>query len=254
MRFLEQSAQFRIDNNELKLYLVAIDVYFFRFYPENFLFTFERYILLLFFSEGGEMRSVLNIGLVLLMSLAFVSCAQPPEQELKAAEDALARAQSAEADVYATEVYRSAKNALDDAKSKVEKSDYEGAKASAIRAKELADQATTQAGTNKEKMRNEAQAMINRASASIADARAALGNAPRGKGADGDLDQLHSDLAQAETMLGNARNNLGSGKFIDALEQARTAESKLSPVQGAVQTAMQKIEDWKEKNKAWYLR
>ena len=98
------------------------------------------------------MRSVLNIGLACVLALAFVSCAQPPEEELKAAEAAIAKAQNAEADIYATEVFRNAKNTLADARAKVEKSDYEGAKASAIRAKELADQSASQAASSKSQM------------------------------------------------------------------------------------------------------
>ena len=200
------------------------------------------------------MRSVLTFGLVAMLALAIVSCAQPPEEELKAAEEALAKAQSAGADVYATEVYRSAKNTLDDAKSSVEKNDYEAAKSSAIRAKDLADQARSQAETNKAKTRDEAQAVINSTSPGLVDARSALNAAPQGKGADEDLDQLRSDLGQAEVSISDARSNLTSGKFKEALASAKSAEDKLGQVQGAVQTAMQKIEDWKEKNKAWYLR
>jgi len=189
-----------------------------------------------------------------MVALVFAGCAQPPEEELKAAEEAFAKAQSAGADVYATEVYRSAKNTLDDAKSKVEKNDYEAAKSSAIRAKELADQARSQAETNKAKTRDEAQAVINSTAGGLADIRSSLNNAPQGKGADEDLDQLRSDLGQAEASIGDARSNLSSGKFKEALASARLAESKLGQVQGSVQTAMQKIEDWKEKNKVWFLR
>ena len=127
------------------------------------------------------MRSVLSVGLVFVVALAFVSCAQPPEEELKAAEAALAKAQNAEADVYATEVFRNAKNTLDDARAKVEKKDYEGAKASAIRAKDLADQAATQAVANKKQMQDEATALVARVGPGLADARSALENAPKGQ-------------------------------------------------------------------------
>ena len=200
------------------------------------------------------MRSVLTMGLLCLLAVSLVSCVQLPEEELKAAEEALAKAQSAEADVYATEVYRSAKNTLDDAKAKVAKDDYEGGKTAAIRAKELADQSRSQAETKKVKTRDEAQGIINRTSTGLADARAAVGAAPRGKGADGDLDQLQADLAQAESGLADASNKLGAGKFKDSLSQANAAEGKLGQANSALQTAMRKVEDWKEANKAWYLR
>ncbi len=198
------------------------------------------------------MRSVLTVGLVLSLALAFVSCAQPPEEELKAAQAALDSAKRAEANVYAPDAYRSAENTLKDARAKVEQEDYEAAKAAAIRAKEQADQARSLGETNKQNTRNEAQALIDRLSTGLTDARTALNNAPRGKGADGDLDQLSSDLGQAEASLGSARNSMGTSKFKDALGQAKDAESKLSPVQGAVQTAMQKIEEWQQQHRSWY--
>jgi hypothetical protein len=200
------------------------------------------------------MRSVLNIGLAFVLALAFVSCAQPPEEELKAAEDAIAKAQAAEADIYATEVFRSAKNTLDDARSKVEKSDYEGAKASAIRAKELADQSASQAATNKAQVQQEATALVGRLATGLANARSTLEGAPKGKGADENLDQLRSDLAQAEASMNDAKASLGSGKAKDALSQAKDAEAKLTQIQSGLQTAMKRIADWQEEHKAWYLR
>jgi hypothetical protein len=200
------------------------------------------------------MRSVLNIGLACVLALAFVSCAQPPEEELKAAEDAIAKAQKAEADIYATEVFRKAKTTLDDARSKVEKSDYEGAKASAIRAKELADQSATQAASNKSQISQQATALMGRLATGLADARAALEGAPKGKGADENLDQLRSDLGQAEASASDAKTSLGSGKAKDALAQAKAAEGKLTQVQSGLQTAMKKIADWQEEHKSWYLR
>jgi len=198
------------------------------------------------------MRSVLSVGLALCLAFVFISCAKPPTQELDAAQAALDSAKKAEADVYAPDAYRSAKSTLDEARSKVDQKDYEGAKASAVQAKELADRASSQAETGKRQTRDEAQALVNRLSSGIGDARTALDGAPRGKGADGDLDQLRSDLAQAESSLGAAKSSLNGGKYKDALTQAQSAEGKLSGVQSATQTAMQKIEDWKKQNRPWY--
>lgn len=200
------------------------------------------------------MRSVLNFCLILGMTLVAVGCGEPPQQELDAAKAALDAAKAAEAEVYAPDTYRSASNKLSEANNKVEQKDYEGAKASAIEAKSLADRAKSEADTSKRQIRDEAQAVINRVSPGLADARTSLNNAPRGKGADSDLDQLGADLSQAEANLSDARSNLNSGKFKDALSQARSAEGKLSGIQGSVQTANQKIEDFKMQNKPWFER
>lgn len=200
------------------------------------------------------MRSVLNFCLIMGLTLVVVACAKPPTQELDAAKAALDAAKAAEAEVYAPDTYRSASNTLNEANAKVEQKDYEGAKASAIQAKEVADRAKSEADTNKRQTRDEAQAVINRVAPGLTDARTSLGNAPRGKGADEDLDQLNADLGQAESNLSDARGSLNSGKYKDALSQARSSESKLSPIQSSVQMANQKIEAWKEQNKPWFNR
>ena len=171
------------------------------------------------------MRSVLRIGLILTIAFAVVGCPKPPTQEMDAAKAAILKARNAEADVYAPETFRQATSALADAENKVTAEDYEGAKASALRATELAVRSTTEADTGKNQTRNEAQAIINRISSGLTDARSALNAAPRGKGADEDLDQLNSDLGQAEGSLNDARNNLSASKFKDALTQARSADT-----------------------------
>ena len=200
------------------------------------------------------MRSVLNFCLIMGLTLVVAGCAEPPTQELDAAKAALDAAKAAEAEIYAADTYRSATTAMNDANAKVEQKDYEGAKASAIQAKQVAERAKSEADTNKRQIRDEAQALINRVSPSLADARTSHGTAPRGKGADEDLDQLNADLNQAESNLNDARGNLSSGKYKDALAQARSSESKVAQIQGSVQTANQKIEAWKEQNKPWFNR
>ena len=198
------------------------------------------------------MRAVLKFGVVLGMVFIAAGCGSPPQAELDAAQVALDAAQQAQADVYAPDAYTRAKNTLADARAKVEQSDYEAAKTSAVQAKEQADQARSLAGTNKQQMMDDAQGIANRVSTGLGDARTALDGAPRGKGADDDLDQLRADLSQAEASLSDARNSLNGGNAKAALEQAKAADSKLSSVQSAVQVAMKKIDDWQARNKPWY--
>ncbi len=198
------------------------------------------------------MRVVLKFGVVLGMVTIAAGCGSPPQAELDAAQAALDAARQVEADVYAPDAYNRAKNTLADARAKVEQSDYEAAKTAAVQAKDQAEQARSLAGTNKQQMMTDAQNIANRVSTGLGDARTALDGAPRGKGADDDLDQLRADLSQAEASLSDARNNLNSGNVKSALDQAKSADSKLSSVQSAVQVAMKKIEDWQERPKPWY--
>lgn len=198
------------------------------------------------------MRSAFSTVLLFGLATILMSCAQPPQEEIDAAQAALNEAKQAQADIYAPDTYQAASAALDDANAKVVEKDYETALASALRSAELAGQAGSEAEVNKQETRDEAQAVVSRASAGLTDARMALNETPRGKGADDDIDQLRSDLGQVEAGLSDARENLNAGAFKDALDQAQTAESKLSQVVDAMQMAMQKIEEWKQRNRPWY--
>ena len=198
------------------------------------------------------MQSLFRVGALVAALVAVVSCGSPPQAELDAAQSALDSARQAGAETYAADAYNRAKNTLADANAKVQQSDYEAAKTAAVQAKSQADQAKSLAESEKARIRDEAQVIVGRVSNAIGDTRVAVDGAPRGKGADGDLDQLRADLGQAEASISSARSSLGSGSFNAALEQAKSGESKLGQVQSAIQVAMQKIDDWKMKNRPWY--
>ena len=198
------------------------------------------------------MHSLFRVGAVLALIMAVVSCGSPPQAELDAAQAALDAARQAGAEAYAADAYNRAKNTLADARAKSEQGEYDAAKTAAVQAKDQADQARSLAESSKATIRDEAQAIVNRLSNTIGDARAAVDGAPRGKGADDDLDQLRADLGQAGAALTDARSSFGDGNFNAALEQAKSADSKLGQVQSAVQVAVQKIEDYKQKNRPWY--
>ena len=202
------------------------------------------------------MRSILSLCTVLVLALAISGC-RPNEADLKAQEEAMAAqdaAKAAEADIYAADTYRSATSTIDDANSNFEQKEHDEATAGYMQAKDLFDRAKAEAETRKTEISAETQMIIDRVMLGISDTRGSLGEAPRGKGADDDLDQLNADLNQAEANASDARSNLDSGKYNDALARAQDSETQLSQVQGSIAMALQKIEDWKEQNKPWYLR
>ena len=70
---------------------------------------------------------------ILLVSIVLCSgCADPPVEEMMQAETAIQIAQAAGANEYASADFRAAAAALADAKSRTERKDYEGARASAL--------------------------------------------------------------------------------------------------------------------------
>lgn len=207
------------------------------------------------------MRSLLSLCTILILALAITGCG-PSEQLVKLKADteaAYAAAQAAQAEAYAPDAYRIATAAIDSAAKKFEEkkffffNKFDEAEPLYVDAQELANSTKLEADTNRQ-LEADTQAAIERVMPGISETRVSLGEAPRGKGADDDLDQINADLNQAETNIGDARSSLDNGQYKDALAQAQDAETKLAEVQGAVSVAMQKIEDWRERNKPWYFR
>ena len=148
------------------------------------------------------MRSILSLCTVLVLALAISGC-RPNEADLKAQEEAMAAqdaAKAAEADIYAADTYRSATSTIDDANSNFEQKEHDEATAGYMQAKDLFDRAKAEAETRKTEISAETQMIIDRVMLGISDTRGSLGEAPRGKGADDDLDQLNADLNQPKPM------------------------------------------------------
>ena len=207
------------------------------------------------------MRSILSLCTVLILAFAITGCG-PSEQLVKLKADteaAYAAAQAAQAEAYAPDAYRIATAAIDSAAKKFEEkkffffNKFDEAEPLYVDAQELANRAKSEADTNRQ-LEADTQAIIERVMPGISETRVSLSEAPRGKGADDDMDQLNADLNQAEANISDARSSLDNGQYQDALAQAQDAETKLAEVQGSVSLALQKIEDWKERNKPWYFR
>ena len=208
------------------------------------------------------MRRILSLYTVLSLAFVVIAGCAPSEQLVQLKEDteaAYAAAKASKAETYAPDAYRSATAAIDSASVKFAERTffffpkYDEAEPLYAEAKDLAERAKSEADANSQ-MEAETLSIIDRVVPGISDTRANLSEAPRGKGADDDLDQLNATLSQAEANIIDARSRLDNGQYSDALAQAREADTKVSEVQGSVSAALQKIEDWKARNKPWYLR
>ena len=102
------------------------------------------------------MKKAKSLILYLVLVLAVTSCrAQPPTQEIAAAEAALEAASEAEAPRYAPDEYNSAEEMLAQAYAEVEEKRHTEAKASAISARQLAEIARDSALKNKQVSKRE---------------------------------------------------------------------------------------------------
>jgi hypothetical protein len=95
-------------------------------------------------------KAVFALSLLVLPLLLLLACAGEPTQQMTEAKDALQKAQQAEADKYAPDLYSQAQNSIAEAESLIALKKYTEAKTSLEKAKELADQAATQAPINKD--------------------------------------------------------------------------------------------------------
>ncbi|MBM3328358.1 MAG: hypothetical protein FJY67_02660 [Calditrichaeota bacterium] len=181
-----------------------------------------------------------------LALLVVVGCSKPPEMEMKAANDALAAAKSAEAEQYAPKAYRTANDTLGAASAAKAEQDakfalfrsYSGSKNLFVRAEALAKEAATAAATEKARVKAEVEGMLTQAKSDLDSASAALAKAPVGKGNKADIELIKNDLASTMTAYDDAQMDYNNGKYL-------TARSKVNAVMQRTASIMQQIEQAK---------
>ena len=193
------------------------------------------------------MRKVSMLLLVVAMaSLALTGCAKPPEEEQRAADQAIADAKSAEADTYASNELGQAQQSLDGAKAEIEAQNqkwfknYDKAKEQLAAARTAAEQAKTAAVANKEAAKQEAEAAVAAAKTAIETAEASLKSAPVGKGTKADMELYTSDLEGAKTQIADAEAALTAGRYYDARDKAKAVSDKANQINTEVQAVIEK--------------
>lgn len=190
--------------------------------------------------------------LVAVPAVAMVGCDKPPAVEMDAAKNALEQARQKEAGEYAEASFKTASDSLNAALALVaeeEKAWFKNfgvARESLARAQRLSEKASQDAESSKAAYRAQAESLIASVTPAIEQARARLAEAPRGKGADEDLDRLTANLSGAEATLAQAREQLGAGRLKDAVASAQSADGAVKEVGSALDQAQEKIEQFKK--------
>jgi hypothetical protein len=174
--------------------------------------------------------------------LLMVGCAKAPEQEIQIANTAMEMAKSAEAEAYATDVYRMAMDTLNAAEAAKQAADakfslfrsYGKSKELYARAEVLAKEAQTEAEAGKERVKAEVTDMLTQAKQALDNTSAALAKAPRGKGSKADIELIKNDLAAATTKYDEAQMDFDAGKYI-------AARTKLEAVMQKAQSLSEEI-------------
>jgi hypothetical protein len=105
------------------------------------------------------MKKGITVAGVVLFSLLLLilGCQSAPQKELVAAKDAMQKAQEAEADKYAADLYGQAKDSITEAENLIASKKYGEARELLISAKGVAESAAQQAGVNKDNTKTEVE-------------------------------------------------------------------------------------------------
>ena len=176
-----------------------------------------------------KFKRLLPVCSMIVFAMVVVGCAGAPEAEIKEAQASLDDARnSAQADIWASSEFQSAKSSFDAANAEVEAQNerfgltrsYDKAKEMYAQAKTDAQKANQAAVANKETARVEAGEKLEEATAAIETARAALTKAPRTKGTRADIALFTSDLDGLDQSLEEVRSMISSEDYRGAKSKA----------------------------------
>jgi nucleoid-associated protein YgaU len=155
------------------------------------------------------------ILLVVLVLIAFVGCAKPPTKEMSDARMEFQAATDAEAQSYASDMYMSAEDALNEATALMERKKYKQAREKALEALQLSREARNNAIANKNSMNRSAQEMYDMAleAVNMANQAGAYTYAPQ-------------QMEDAQRTLEEARRAYEAGDYVTARQLAETALAK----------------------------
>jgi len=167
----------------------------------------------------------------LLTAILTVACAEPPNREMDQAQGAIEAARAAGADVYATDEFEAAVDALARAGDAVELDDYRLALNLAIDSRERAQLAAKLAVEGRSLARGAAERAVAEVSALVGRARARLGNPEVTRLPAGSLSEPEAVIAAAEQSLQEARAALDADEYQRAID---AAEGVAARVEGAL--------------------
>jgi hypothetical protein len=183
--------------------------------------------------------------LLVALAVAATGCAQPPNAEIDAAQQAEDAARSAGAPDYARESWAKVQDARARLETELEAQktafvigrSYASAKVMAADLKTAAEQATLDAEAGKEAARSEALQSIEQAKALSEEVRELVASAPSGKGSGADLAALQNDAGVTGASLEEAERAYGEGSYLHAKSKADAVYQQLSRIKEEITAA-----------------
>jgi hypothetical protein len=182
-------------------------------------------------------------------ALFETACAKVPQEELTAAQAALDKARTAEAEKYAPEVWRAASDSLAAANAEIQAQaskfalfrKYDRASALIASSSTSAAKAANDAVVNKEAAKNAANEALATATAAVDSAETVLATAPVGKDNRADVEMMKADLTGARTNLTQVQAAITSEDYFGARSQAEAITAKANEIINAVMMAKEKM-------------
>lgn len=193
----------------------------------------------------------------LLTAIWLVGCEKPPQIEIDNAKAAVENARNAEAEKYATQMFKALKDSLDAGLKEVEAQNqrfallrnYDKAKQTLTGVTSRSQQVIDSARENKEKIRRATQEAVAKASAAIDSTVALIARAPRGKESKEVIAQWESQLQGLTPSLQQAQADLQAENFTAAQRTAEMIQAETSKLQQEVNAVITKYEELKAKAK-----
>jgi hypothetical protein len=173
-------------------------------------------------------RGILIVSLLLFPTLLLIlGCGGEPTNELAAAKQALESARAAEADMYAPDLFAQAENGINEAEGLIAEKKYAEAKKLLIDAKTVADQAASQAVTNKDNTKTEVEDYLAAIDQSMKQLKETQDLAKKW-GIPKNQWELTEDIARWNENLQEARTEYDNGNYYSAKKLAAEVHQELT--------------------------
>lgn len=200
---------------------------------------------------GVIMRAMISqrfvVGIAGVATILLIGCAQPPTEQLGAAQKAVDAAKGAGATEYAKEDFTALEQQFALAQDELAKQEralsifrsYTDADKMLIKVVESGGHVAAKAAQNKEAAKTAALAMEKEAQKIMASAKELMAKAPTGKERAA-VETIKQDLSGLETSVGAVHQLIEKGDYIGAEVQAKALKEKGVAVSGEIQNAIDK--------------
>jgi hypothetical protein len=195
----------------------------------------------------SSIRDRLAVGIAGMAMVIMTGCAQPPTEQLGAAQKAIDAAKAAGATEYAKEDLVALEQQYALAKDELAKQEsalsifrsYTDADKMLIKVVESGGHVAAKAAQNKEGAKTAALAMEKDVQQAVASAQALMAKAPTGKERAA-LETIKQDLSGLETSVGVVRQLIEKEDYLGAEVQTKAVKEKVVAVSGEIQNAIDK--------------